>query len=180
MSLALVGAGTSLAQSTTGIAGHSAYVTMVGVEGTAGAEEVAGTVACDAPLHQRVVRSTLGRPVCTTDEYAYAYPNDAPAPWTSDIIEVDQSTYVDEEGSAWHVAEVSYRTIGQAPEGGPELVKAMASEIVPEDGDSEELSYAMPVDEDLIDGEEADLVVDVGPSPQDAPEQVTGASLPAD
>lgn len=177
MSLALVGAGTSLAQSTTAIASHSAYVTMVEVQETAGPEEVTGTVSCDVPLHQRVVRETIGRQPCLTDEYAYAYPSDKPAPWTAEIEEVDERMYVDRSGSMWQVAEVSYQTMSQAPEGGPELVEAMASEILPEEG-GEELSYAMPVDEDLLDQSEADLVVDVGPAPEDAPESAMGASLP--
>lgn len=179
MSLAVVGGGTALAQSTNAVEGHSAYVTMVNVQSTADQdEEVTGTVTCDAPLHERVVRRTMGRQACLTDEYAYAYPSDQPAPWTAEIEDVTQDMYVDESGAMWHVAEVSYKTLDDDPDGGgPELVEAMASEILPADG-GEELSYAMPVDEDLLEQTDEDITVDVGPSPSQAPQSAQATTLP--
>lgn len=175
MSLALVGAGTSLAQSTTALASHTAYVSMVDVVETPGAQEWAGTVSCDVPEHERMIRETLGRPTCLTDKFAYVYPSDGPAPWTASIEDVDQQTYVDEAGTVRQVAEVSYQTISQSPEGGPELVKAMASEIRPEAGGGDEGSYALPMNEELLEEGDDALTVDVGPAPGEASQTALGA-----
>lgn len=177
LSLALVGAGTSLAQSTTAPASHTAYVTLVDVEGTA-AQELTGTLSCQASWHERVAAETFGGPACQPSEYAYAYPDDEPAPWNSPIEDVDPQTYVKDDGSVYRVAEVTYKTMADAPEGGPELVKAMASEIVPQ-GSDEEPSYAMPVEGELANQSDS-LEVEVGPSPDEAQgTPVADTSLPS-
>lgn len=177
LSLALVGAGTSLAQSTTAPASHTAYVTLTEVEGTP-VQELAGTVPCQASWHERVMVETFGGPACQPSEYAYAYPDDKPAPWNSPIEDVDGRTYVKDDGSVYRVAEVTYKTMADAPEGGPELVKAMASEIVPQ-SDDEDPSYAMPVEGELA-NESDSLEVEVGPSPSDAQgTPVADPSLPS-
>lgn len=180
MSLALVGAGTSLAQSTNAPSGHTAYVTIVSIQETAGTTELTGEVACDVPIHERLVRKTLGKRMCDTSDYAYAYPEDKGAPWRGQIEDVDTSMYVDNDGSMWQVAEVSYHTFVSAPEGGPELVNAMASEILPKRADAKTMSYALPVNEELTNQSEGDLVVDVGPSPDEANDRtpVADTTLP--
>lgn len=167
LSLALMGAGTAIAQSTTAPSGHTAYVTLVDVQEVPGPEEVAGEVPCDAPLYERVVRRTLGRTPCLTSDYAYAYPKGEPAPWRGEIQDVEGRMYVDQQGATWRVAQITYRTVAQAPEGGPQLVHAMASEILPREQGAQ-LSYAMPVTEEVANQSEEELVVDVGPSPSEA------------
>jgi hypothetical protein len=168
LSLALVGAGTAIAQSTSGVGAHTSYVQMVGVDAGDPHAVLEGTFSCDPALHQELVRKYLNRPLCEGDGYAYAYPEDTPAPWEAQVTDVEDDRVTGEDGSVWHVAEVTYRTVGTSPEGGPELVTAMASELVPKKNPAEtkQRHYQMSVEGEMANQSES-LEIDPGPAPDE-------------
>ncbi|MDX1612380.1 MAG: hypothetical protein R3185_08415, partial [Candidatus Thermoplasmatota archaeon] len=130
-----------------------------------------GTVGCEATLLERAWQAFSGRTTCDYDGYAYAYPAGATAPWNATIEWVNDSYYADEAGSIWHVAEVVYRDLDRAPEGHGTLVKAMASEILPDqlDQGGRSANYALPVDPAHLDHGENELIVGIGPTPPVTP-----------
>lgn len=169
LALSLAGGVTALAQRTAAVEDHSIYVTMVAhVPGDGDRPVIQGVTACQAPLHERLLRSYMGRPDCRFDGYAYAFPPGVPAPWEGEVRAINDSRYVNADGAVWHVAEIAYRTASQAPEGASELVHAFAAELKPVDraDDGAGARYELPVDEDLVGRSAEDLDVEIGPAPQ--------------
>lgn len=168
LALGLVGGGAAIAQSTTATQGHTAYASLVSFTVVEADDRpvLTGSMPCDPPWHQALVNAYLQRPACDRDRYAYAFPQSATAPWESEILWVNDSTHIDEQGSVWHTAEVVYRTASGAPEGGEELVHAMASEVPPsEDSTPDDRDYALPLNEKLVEHGEEELIVGFGPQP---------------
>lgn len=171
LALSLAGGATALAQSTTAVENHSAFVEMVIYEGPDGETRpvLQGAVPCKADLHERLWRSYLGRPDCKFAGYAYAFPDGQRAPWKGQVETVNDTTYMNGQGDMFHQAEIVYRTVGSASEGGPELVRAFATELRPIDrsDDAGGARYELPVDEDLAGANASDLTVEIGPEPSD-------------
>lgn len=171
LALSLAGGATALAQSTTAVENHSAYVEMVILEEPDGETRtiLQGAVPCKAELHQRLWRSYLGRPDCKFAGYAYAFPEDQPAPWKGEVETVNDTTYVNDRGDMFHQAEIVYRTVGTASDDGPQLVRAFATELRPIDRSDDQggARYELPVDEDLTGTNASDLTVEVGPEPSE-------------
>lgn len=169
LALSLVGGATALAQSTTATGNHTAFVEMVVLEEPDGGTRAVlqGTVPCDAPIQQRLWRSYMGRPDCKFAGYAYAFPGDALPPWKGQVEEVDDRTYVNDDGDVFHQAEIVYRTVSAVSEGGSRLVHAMATELRPIDRSDDDAGarYELPVDEDLLGANASDLEVEIGPQP---------------
>lgn len=168
LALSLAGGATAIAQSTTGVQSHTTYVTLIAQGPDEPARPVIqGTVGCDAPLHQRLLRTYIGRPACKHAGYAYAWPEGMPAPWQGEIRSVNDSQHVTEDGELYHLAEITYRAVSEAPEGGPELVHALASELHPIDRSDADTGarYALPLDPDVIERDAANLSIEIGPAP---------------
>lgn len=170
LSLALVGGGAAtLAQPATALDQHATYVTMVAWEHTepAGEQVLSGQVPCTPDLPARVWAAFSGRPACTYEGYAYAYPAGAPAPWEGEMRWVNDSYHTDRQGGMWHTAEIVYRVAGTGADGESTLVRAMASELLPDQPGprGEPTNYALPVDEELLGAQADTLAVGIGPSP---------------
>lgn len=172
MALALAGgASAALSQPTTALHSHTGFVTMIAWEpdDSPDPQELSGTVPCQPTWHEKAWAWFSGRPACRYEGYAYAYPAGSPAPWNGTITWINDSTYTDRAGNPWHVAEIVYRVGQAAPGGGGTLVKAMASELMPDQpgqaGNS--VNYALPVDEAHLGQGPSTLTIDLGPSPND-------------
>lgn len=171
LALALVGAGgAAVAKSSNAVANHTSYVAMIEwIDEPAPEDEpvITGTVGCKLNLLQSAWQTFSGKDLCRVDGYAYAYPSGSPAPWDGRITVVNDSYYVDETGSIWHVAEVVYRVARDAPEGGEDLVRALASEVLPsqESLGGLDANYVLPVNPDALDAAGSPLIVGIGPAP---------------
>lgn len=172
MTLSLAGTATALAEaSTTATAQHTAYVTLTITHegGTQGEEAtIEGSVPCQASTTERLVRAWMNRPACKHDAYAYAYPKDQPAPWEGELVWVNHTTHVTEDGQHRDTAHIVYRVLSDEPGQGVETVHATAGELRPEDRSDTDTpgTYSLPAPEPDRKDPGATLKVDLGPEPE--------------
>lgn len=169
MALALVGGGSAaISQPTTALESHATYVQLVGVDGSdPGPQVIQGAIACDPPWHLRAWEAFSGQEACSYDGYAYAFPKGQTAPWDGEIVDVTDGYHVDDTGGTWHVAKITYRASDTIAGGSDQLVKAVATEIMPstEAVGGKAINYALPVDTDHLGDDVEQLDVEIGPTP---------------
>jgi hypothetical protein len=162
LATSLAGGATAFATTTDAPAAHTSYVTIV-LDDEAPDEppSLEGSVPCEAGATERALRALAGRPACTHERYAYAYPSGAPPPWEGDVQRVDDVQHV-HDGDLRHAVEITYRVIDSGPEGGIATHTATAGELVPNAGEGDGATYSVPVGH--VD-DRAHLAVDLGPAP---------------